>query len=68
MHALPKLPILRIEHELKGGLMDYDIFKSLAYNFLCIHITIKVNIILLIIIVHIVEFFYINTTYFIPKS
>ena len=37
----------QIEHELKAGFIDYDTIKSLAYNFLCTHITIKVNIILI---------------------
>ena len=49
MHMLLQLPIIQVEYELKDELMDLFTFKSLAYNFLCIHITIKANIILIII-------------------
>ena len=49
MHALQKLPIPRIEHGLKDGLMIFDTFKSRVYNLLCIHFIIKVNIILIIV-------------------
>ena len=48
MYALLKLLISRIEHGLEYGLTDYDTITSLAYNFLCTHIAIKVNIILII--------------------
>ena len=48
MNALPKIPILQIEHELKAELLVYDNYKSLPYNFLYAHVKIKVNIVLMI--------------------
>ena len=50
MHVLPKLSIPQIEHELKDILMFSDSSKSLVCNFLYTHLTIKVNIILIIIL------------------
>ena len=57
IHALPKLPILQIKHDLKSGLLVSSTYKSFGYNFLCTHVTTNVSIIL---IIGFISFFLLN--------